>query len=252
MASSRNGRKTFQYGMCLNDRGENPCSKAKTKEIMKISLRDEFVCPECGSPLRKCPPPTSTWDKIKKPVIGVAAVAILGGGGFGIYKATQGGKIEKDQERFVAPVDSDSIRKVEQDLKQKAQIDSLENALKAASDREKFIKDSLVLDSIRKGALDSLRQDSIEKARKAAKEKGKSTAVKLSYGNYSGGQREGKPNGTGTISFTRQHTFSTTTGDITVFPGETLTGTFRDGMLNVGELRQRNGNPVMLKGIRIK
>ena len=55
MATRNTERVRYRYGICLNDY----CEKCKTKEVQEIPARKEFVCqnPECGKPLRECPPP---------------------------------------------------------------------------------------------------------------------------------------------------------------------------------------------------
>lgn len=68
-----------RYGLCLNDN----CSKSKAKVIQQVNGRKEFVCEECGKPLRECPPPRSWWNKNGKMLLSVLAVAaVLGAGSF--------------------------------------------------------------------------------------------------------------------------------------------------------------------------
>ena len=55
MATRNTDRIRYRYGICLNDN----CEKCKSKEVQEIPARKDFVCqnPECGKPLRECPPP---------------------------------------------------------------------------------------------------------------------------------------------------------------------------------------------------
>lgn len=76
----RSDGERFKYGQCLNDDGG--CSKCKSKEIQKIPLRKDFVCAECGSELRECPPPPPPPPIWKWVAIGVGVVAALGIGGY--------------------------------------------------------------------------------------------------------------------------------------------------------------------------
>ena len=39
----------YRYGICLNE----TCSKANSKEVQQIAARKEFVCEECGKPVKK-------------------------------------------------------------------------------------------------------------------------------------------------------------------------------------------------------
>lgn len=59
----------FRYGICLND----SCPKGQSKEVQEISARKDFVCAECGKPLRECPPP----KKGNKTPLIIGAVAVV-------------------------------------------------------------------------------------------------------------------------------------------------------------------------------
>ena len=75
MTTSRNNERIrYRYGICLNDN----CEKCKSKEVQVIPTRKEFVCsnPECGKPLRECPPPKK-GGKTKLIGIFVAITALL-------------------------------------------------------------------------------------------------------------------------------------------------------------------------------
>ncbi|MDE6654080.1 MAG: hypothetical protein K2K37_06805, partial [Muribaculaceae bacterium] len=78
MATPRSGNHLkYRYGICLNDK----CEKCKNKEVQQILAHKDFVCtnPECGKPLRECPPPPPpiNWVKIACIAAGVLAVAGL-------------------------------------------------------------------------------------------------------------------------------------------------------------------------------
>lgn len=85
MATSSRSAERFKYGICLNDE----CPLCKEKKIQQIPMRKELVCtnPECGKPLRECPPPKTgpNWKKIAATVGAVAGMAAIGGG---IYALT--------------------------------------------------------------------------------------------------------------------------------------------------------------------
>lgn len=82
MATSSRSAERFKYGICLNDE----CPLCKEKKIQQIPMRKELVCtnPECGKPLRECPPPQKgpKWKKIAAIVGAVAGIAAIGGGAY--------------------------------------------------------------------------------------------------------------------------------------------------------------------------
>lgn len=105
-----------RYGLCLNDN----CSKSKAKEIQQINGRKEFVCEECGKPLRECPPPRSWWNKNGKTLLGgVAIVAILGAGIFFVMSPKSKSNTEPTADSTPeviekTPVNIDSVQAVEE------------------------------------------------------------------------------------------------------------------------------------------
>lgn len=81
----------YVWGICTNldkDGNGNPCPNCKSKEKLKLSIRDEFVCPECGEPLTKVKGPTG--PDFKKIGIIAAAILLVAGISYGIYAAISG------------------------------------------------------------------------------------------------------------------------------------------------------------------
>lgn len=76
----------YVWGICTNldkDGNGNPCPNCKSKEKIKLSIRDEFVCPECGEPLTKIKGGDGpNWKLIGKII---AAILVLVGLCIGIY-----------------------------------------------------------------------------------------------------------------------------------------------------------------------
>ena len=107
MAERNTDRIRYRYGICLNDN----CEKCKSKEVQEIPARKDFVCqnPECGKPLRECPPPKKGSNgKLIGIIAGVVALlAII----VGIIAFSGGDESNPTTEpTAVAPVDSDSIK----------------------------------------------------------------------------------------------------------------------------------------------
>lgn len=66
----------FRYGRCLNDE----CENCKTKKIIEVPARKDFVCPDCGKELHECPPPKKKSNGgLIGGIAAVAVVAILAG-----------------------------------------------------------------------------------------------------------------------------------------------------------------------------
>lgn len=130
METRSNERIRYRYGICLNDN----CEKCKSKEVQEIPARKEFVCqnPECGKPLRECPPPKKSGKgKLIGIIAGIVALLAIVGG----VIVFSGGDKEtpKQQEPVaVAPVDSDSIKAAQMAAENQRLKDSLD-AIEAAN-----------------------------------------------------------------------------------------------------------------------
>ncbi len=115
-----NERIRYRYGICLNDN----CEKCKSKEVQEIPARKDFVCAECGKPLRECPPPKKGGNgKLIGIIAGVVVLlAIIGGI---IAMSGSGEEAPKQEPVTVAPVDSDSIKTVQMAAENQRLKDSL-------------------------------------------------------------------------------------------------------------------------------
>lgn len=131
MATSSRTSERFKYGICLNDE----CPQCKAKTVHQIPMRKDLVCPECGKPLRECPPPTSSGKGKLFGIIGaVAAVAVIGGG---IALFGGGGSEDTPKDQTVVAVDSDSIKAAQQAAEQQRIQDSLKAAAEKAKEKIK-------------------------------------------------------------------------------------------------------------------
>ena len=95
----------YRYGICLNE----TCSKAKSKEVQQIAARKEFVCEECGKPLRECPPPKKGN---KTPIVVVTVVLVVAL--IAAFFIFSDGESKQPTEPQLAAQDSDIV-KVEKD-----------------------------------------------------------------------------------------------------------------------------------------
>jgi hypothetical protein len=120
MTARNNERVRYRYGICLNDN----CEKSKSKEVQEIPARKDFVCSECGKPLRECPPPKKGGNtKLIGVIAGVVVLlAIIGG-----IIAFSGGSDEAPAPTPVEVKDNtDSIRAAQEAAEQQRIKDSLD------------------------------------------------------------------------------------------------------------------------------
>ena len=133
MAERNTERVRYRYGICLNDN----CEKCKSKEVQEIPARKDFVCqnPECGKPLRECPPPKKGGNG---KLIGIIAgvVVLLAIIGCIIAFGGSGEEMPKQEPVAVAPVDSDSIKAAQMAAENQRLKDSLA-AVEAANAEKK-------------------------------------------------------------------------------------------------------------------
>lgn len=123
MAQTRNNdRIRFRYGICLNDN----CEKCKSKEVQEIPARKDFVCADCGKPLRECPPPKKGGNGKLIAIIAGAVVVLAIIGGIIAMSGGSGEEVPKQEPVAVAPVDSDSIKAAQVAMEQKRVNDSLQ------------------------------------------------------------------------------------------------------------------------------
>ncbi len=224
MATS-NDRSRARYGICLSD----SCIKCKDKTIQIITGRKDFVCEECGKPLREVPRPLTAWEKHGKKIIGgVVALAIIGGAAAFITLGDNNGKAKS------SPVPADSL-----------EADSVKTAPVLPKDT------TIVKDDAAKPAPDNTEKESAKStAAKPEKEKSSHTGsgkaattattlqngygtVNLGYGKYKGELKNGKPHGHGTITFTSAHKI-VASKDFVAQPGDRYEGEFRDGVVSGG------------------
>lgn len=83
--SRRGANARVRIGICLNEE----CELAKSKTKQSIRSGHDFVCEQCGSELRECPPEKK---KNMLPFIIAAAVIILGVAGFFIWQQSKDSK----------------------------------------------------------------------------------------------------------------------------------------------------------------
>lgn len=190
---------------------------------------NEFFCKECNQPLFPIGNggnDEDSWLKkhAKQIAIGVGALAILGGGGYGISTMMSGDKAAVENtksklnpESSVTTVNTDSLEKVRQDSILKAKEDSIKKALEENNSGSKP---------------DGGKTVTTPTPAPVAAPK----SLNLGYATYKGRTRNGKPDDTnGVLTFRSSHVIdSNDPKGRMADAGDYVIGQFSDGHLVVG------------------
>ncbi len=130
MSTSSRSAERFKYGICLNDE----CPECKAKKVHQIPMRKDLVCPECGKPLRECPPPNQGGNK--KLIAIVAGVVVVLGIGGGIFALSGGDEGTTTPPQGLGP-DTTIVEKVDSDSIKAAQLAAAEAAKQQAEEEAK-------------------------------------------------------------------------------------------------------------------
>lgn len=294
MATSSRSAERFKYGICLNDE----CPMCKQKTVQQIPMRKDLVCqnPECGKPLRECPPPKKPGRPVGL-IIGIIAFLLVGGlvgGGIWAYNSGLFDKIsgketpqqpnendtQKDGEEgfFEEPQQSQTPKPVQPILIEELAIDTKDFTLTVgekktvactatpanneetvtwkSSDESIATVDAKTgeVKAIKAGSANIMAQTDQSGLSKSVMVTVKEKAVtppanpQPSWGRYSGERnKNGKPHGQGVLTITRSHTIN---GEQALV-GETITGVFKDGYVNMGKWNKLDGNVVIVKDLKI-
>ena len=225
-------------GVCHNYDG---CDKAAEK-IVQEAEKSNFVCEECGKPLypiKKGPKPAGDGKRIATliAIFGGAAL-VIGGIVYGIVFGVQKSRENAEAER-IEIARQDSIRAAE--AAEQARLDSIK-ALEEAAEAARLAEEAAA-------AAEQARLDSIKAAEEAAKRgkdgsKGrKGSKGSLDYGKWSGAWKNGQPNGTGTMTYTKEHLIDSRDPKKRVAqPGDYIIGEFSNGRLVQGKWYDASNN----------
>lgn len=239
-------------GVCRN---YDNCDMAADKVIQEVE-KANFVCEECGKPLypvadkgKTTNPNQKRWIILTSLIIGVLLVigGIICGIVLGVKSSRQ--KAERQRLEAIEQARMDSIAKVEADS-----IAAVKLAEEQAAEAERLAAiEQKRLDSIAKVEADSLaaiqlaEAEAAEAARLAAEaarladEQTKSAKKQsvasgsVDYGKWSGAWKNGKPNGTGTMRYTKDHLIDTRDPQKRMaVKGDYIIGEFANGRLVQG------------------
>ena len=219
-------------GVCHNYDG---CDKAAEK-IVQEAEKSNFVCEECGKPLypiKKGPKPAGDGKRIATliAIFGGAAL-VIGGIVYGIVFGVQKSRENAEAER-IEIARQDSIRAAE--AAEQARLDSIK-ALEEAAVAARLAEEAAA-------AAEQARLDSIKAAEEAAKGVKKVSKGSLDYGKWSGAWKNGQPNGTGTMTYTKEHLIDSRDPKKRVAqPGDYIIGEFSNGRLVQGKWYDASNN----------
>lgn len=221
--STRNTGRTKKYGVCLNDK----CEKYKVPQEI---LHGNYECPECKKKLSPCAPPKEKNNKLPLIIGGaVAAVVIIGGGIF----AFSGGSNEASESVVIDSLEADTIRT---------------QTMPVPTDTV-VVRDTLVeRDTI------VVRDTVVQKVAVGEKKSTKTTAtgtasgtIRLSYGTWTGGYKNGQPHGQGTLTYSTSRTIDSRDPKGRVAqPGEYIIGEWDNGHLVQGRWFKKDGTKEVL------
>ena len=219
-------------GVCHNYDG---CDKAAEK-IVQEAEKSNFVCEECGKPLypiKKGPKPAGDGKRIATliAIFGGAAL-VIGGIVYGIVFGVQKSRENAEAER-IEIARQDSIRAAE--AAEQARLDSIK-ALEEAAEAARLAEEAAA-------AAEQARLDSSKAAEEAAKAVKKVSKGSLDYGKWSGAWKNGQPNGTGTMTYTKEHLIDSRDPKKRVAqPGDYIIGEYSNGRLVQGKWYDASNN----------
>ena len=187
MATNRNSEHLrYRYGICLNDN----CQKCKNKEVQQVSARKDFVCEECGKPLRECPPPKSGPNKM---VLAAIAAVIVIAVGVGCFLGFSGGDTPESTPVDSLNVQSDSLSQ------------SSDTVTVVRTDTIKQIDTVTIEKTVEKVETPKAIKTTTTTTKTSKASGSAKGSINLGYAKFTGTVSGGKPNGQGTMRFTSSH-----------------------------------------------
>ena len=147
---------------------------------------------------------------------------------FGVQKSRENAEAER-----IEIARQDSIRAAE--AAEQARLDSIK-ALEEAAEAARLAEEAAA-------AAEQARLDSIKAAEEAAKSVKKVSKGSLDYGKWSGAWKNGQPNGTGTMTYTKERLIDSRDPKKRVAqPGDYIIGEFSNGRLVQGKWYDASNN----------
>lgn len=235
-------------GRCTNYDG---CSKADKDEILEIDELDDFVCPECGRELEEI---RTSKKKGINPIVWIIVGAILIIGVIAVLMFAFGN--DKEDASPITPIENeaskDSIEIIEETVSNRndtlvIKIEGQENIPQPEeAPAQEIIEEPTEEEKATEvaeapAATPEAKPAPSSKSAPAAKPATPSSH-KLSYGTWTGGLKNGKPHGTGTLTYSTSQTIDSrdSKGRIAQ-PGEYIVGEWDNGHLVQGRWFKKDG-----------
>ncbi len=268
----------FRYGICQNSHVEEtgkPCPLCQSKEVQRVIATKELICSECKGKLKEIPRPKTFWEKYGTLIIAAVALLIIGGGVacytlVGSSDEPTGIKLEKKEK--VTVKDGDTLPPPPEQLVKQLSIDGGDFSIKVGGSKQlTFVvvpekHDELLswtsdnetvatvdntgkVSAIKKGtatikvAADKSGTNATVKVTVKPEEKPEPIGI-LRYGKYSGGLKNGQPDGTGKLTFTKPYQLN---AQYTAQPGEYIQGIFENGKPTFVTYYQKDGTVTKIK-----
>jgi len=269
----------FRYGICQNSHVEEtgkPCPLCQSKEVQRVIATKELICSECKGKLKEIPRPKTFWEKYGTLIIAAVVLLIIGGGVacytlVGSSDEPTGIKLEKKEKATVK--DGDTLPPPpKQVLVKQLSIDGGNFSIKIGESKQlTFVVDPEKHDELLSWTSDNEAVATVDNTGKvsaikkgtatikvAADKSGTNATVKvtvkpeekpepigiLRYGKYSGGLKNGQPDGTGKLTFTKSYQLN---AQYTAQPGEYIQGIFENGKPTFVTYYQKDGTVTKIK-----
>lgn len=235
-------------GRCTNYDG---CSKADKDEILEIDELDDFVCPECGHELEEI---RTSKKKGINPIVWIISGAILVIGVIAVLMFAFGN--DKKDATPITPIENeaskDSIDVIEEPVSNRndtlvIKIEGQENIPQTEeAPAQEIIEEPTEEEKAAEiaeapAATPEAKPAPATKATPAAKP-AHPYSHKLSYGTWTGGLKNGKPHGTGTLTYSTSQTIDSRDSKGRVAqPGEYIVGEWDNGHLVQGRWFKKDG-----------
>ena len=268
----------FRYGICQNSHVEEtgkPCPLCQSKEVQRVIATKELICSECKGKLKEIPRPKTFWEKYGTLIIAAVVLLIIGGGVacytlVGSSDEPTGIKLEKKEK--VTVKDGDTLPPPPEQLVKQLSIDGGNFSIKIGESKQlTFVVDPEKHDELLSWTSDNETVATVDNTGKvsaikkgtatikvAADKSGTNATVKvtvkpeekpepigiLRYGKYSGGLKNGQPDGTGKLTFTKAYQLN---AQYTAQPGEYIQGIFENGKPTFVTYYQKDGTVTKIK-----